>query len=234
MRAADRSLMPVVILEFDDVLAETRPHRLAALRAALKREGMELGEERFEALCPGLSFEAALHALSRSGDTFLEPVAQSLAAHHADREFATTAARGFRLAPGARDFVLASAGVARLAIVTRSSRRDVDVTLALSDLTQAFECVIALEDYSGAEPSPTPFTSVITRLASRSAVTIGDSVALVASINAVAAARAARFRPIVVGPVLPNVAFAGDACLPTIEGVRVHDLVRLAEQARAK
>ena len=234
MPAADRTYLPVILLEFDDVLAETRAHRLAALRAALAPDGVQLGEERYEALCPGLSFEAALSALTRSGDTLLDPTALGLAALRADREFSAIVALGLRLAPGARDFVLASAGIARLGIVTRSARRDVEVTLAMAGLTDAFDCVIAREDYSGAEPSPLPYGESIGRMAERHPVTIGNCPALVASLNAVAAARAARFRPFVVGPVSAIVARAGDAHLPTLEGVGVPDLVRMVEAVRAR
>jgi beta-phosphoglucomutase-like phosphatase (HAD superfamily) len=228
---------PTIFLDFDDVLAETRAPRLAALRDALSVEGVEFSDERFDDACSGLSFagaaRAALRVASVTGRSADETTIE-LAALRAGRAFGESAARGLPLAPGAATFVRDAAGVARLGIVTRAPRRDVDLVLSFSGLADSFECVVAAEDYTGPEPASDPFDAAIGRMARGRPVTIGEGIALVASLNAVAAARAARLHPIVVGPVSPALAFAGDGYLTSLEGATVRDLVRLAAGAGAR
>jgi beta-phosphoglucomutase-like phosphatase (HAD superfamily) len=224
---------PLILMEFDDVLAMTRPHRLDALRAALAAEGASLTDEVFDGQCAGLSFAEAGRAALRAAGAAVDELSIELVALRADRAFGAITSRGLSLSPGASTFVRNAEGSARLGIVTRAARRDVESVLALADLGDAFECVVAREDYSGPEPSPDPFEQAVVRMASRGAVTIGEGLALVASLNGVAAARAARLHPVVVGPVGPAVAFAGDAFVPSLDGVRVYDLLRLSAGARS-
>lgn len=225
---------PIIFLDFDDVLAETRAPRLAALRGALAPEGVEFSDEQFDDACLGLSFAAAARAAIRAANVIghaADETAIELAALRAARAFGESTARGLPLAQGAAEFVRAAAGVARLGIVTRAPRRDVDLVLSFSGLADSFECVVSAEDYTGAEPASEPFDTAIGRMARGQPVVLGGGIALVASLNAVAAARAARLHPIVVGTVSPTLAFAGDGYLPSLDGVTVRDLVRLAAGA---
>jgi beta-phosphoglucomutase-like phosphatase (HAD superfamily) len=228
---------PIILLEFDDVLAETRTPRLAALRDALAIEGVEFSDEVFDSVCRGLSFAAAARAAIRVANVAgraADETTIELAALRATRTFGELVARGLPLAPGAAALVRAAAGIARLGIVTRSPRRDVDLVLSFSGLADSFECVVAAEDYNGPEPASDPYDIAVGRMARGQAVTIGDGIALVASLNAVAAARAARLHPIVVGAVSPSLAFAGDGYLTSLDGASVRDVVRLAAGAGAR
>jgi beta-phosphoglucomutase len=225
---------PIIFLDFDDVLAETRAPRLAALRGALAVEGVEFSDESFDSACLGLSFAAAARAAIRIATVAgasVDETTVELASLRAARAFGESTARGLPLAPGAAEFVRACAGLARLGIVTRAPRRDVDLVLSFSGLADSFECVVSAEDYAGQEPASDPFDIAIGRMARGEPVTIGGGIALVASLNAVAAARAARLHPIVVGPVSPSLAFAGDAYLTSLEGASVKNLTRLAAGA---
>jgi len=228
--------LPLVLIEFDDVLAETRAPRSAALRGALAAEGVELSADDYDSACTGLSFAAGARAAIRlagiagraADETTIE-----LAALRATRAFGESVARGIPLTSGAPAFVRGAAGKARLGIVTRSPRRDVELVLSLSGLGDAFECVVAAEDYTGPEPSSAPYDTAFVRMSEGRAVRIGGNIALVACLNAVAAARAARLSPIVVGTVSPTVAFAGDGYIPTLEGTTVRDVLRIGAAAEA-
>ncbi len=225
---------PIIFLDFDDVLAETRAPRLAALRGALSVEGVEFSDDSFDDACLGLSFAGAARAAIRVANITgraADETTIELAALRAARAFGESTARGIPLARGASDFVRGSAGVARLGIVTRAPRRDVDLVLSFSGLADSFECVVSAEDYTGQEPASDPFDIAIGRMARGQPVTIGGGIALVASLNAVAAARAARLHPIVVGPVSPALAFAGDGYLTSLQGATVANLMRLAAGA---
>ena len=225
--------LPIILLEFDDVFASTRALRAGALRSALAVDGLSLTDDMYETSCAGLSFAAAARAACRVARGGADETTVELAALRADREYARCAARGIALAAGAADFVRGAAGAARLGLVARSARRDVSLLLTFAGLDDAFECVITEEDCTGPEPSPDPFAKARTRLARRSPVAQDEGVALVASVGAAAAARAARFRPIVVGPVPSALAFAGDGWLATLDGVRVADVMRIGEGAQA-
>ncbi len=225
-------LLPLILLEFDDVLVETRRRRASALRGALAPAGVQLTDETFESVCDGLSFAGAARMAFRSAGTPADETAIELAALVASRTFSRMVADGAPLAAGAGRFVQDAAGRARLALVTRASRRDVDALLSLAGLTDAFECTVTAEDYAGPEPSPDPYHEAITRMSGRAPVAMDDVTALVASLNAVAAVRAAHIPPIVVGPVAPNLAFAGAAYLTSLQDVTVRDVVRLAAAGR--
>jgi beta-phosphoglucomutase-like phosphatase (HAD superfamily) len=227
----------IIFLDFDDVLAETRAPRLAALRDALAIDGVEFSDEVFDDACSGLSFAAAARAAIRSANVSgrtADETTVELTALRASRAFGESVARGLPLARGAAALVRGAAGLARLGIVTRAPRRDVELVLSFSGLADSFECVVAAEDYGGPEPASDPFDIAIGRMARGRAVTIGEGIALVASLNAVAAARAARLHPIVVGAVSPALAFAGDGYLASLEGASVRDLLRLAAGAGAR
>lgn len=222
--------LPLVLLEFDDVLAETRGPRAAALRGALAAEGVELSDDSLDDACCGLSFAAAARAAIRVSSVTSRAVDETsieLAALRAARAFGESAARGLPLARGIPAFVRSAAGIARLGIVTRAPRRDVELILSFSGLADSFECVVTAEDYTGPEPASDPFHVAFSRMSEGRAVRLGGNIALVASLNGVAAARAARFRPVVVGPVSPTLAFAGEGYLPTLDGTTVRDVLRL-------
>jgi beta-phosphoglucomutase-like phosphatase (HAD superfamily) len=223
---------PLILLEFDDVLVETRSRRAAALRSALAPLGVELSDETFETMCDGLSFAGAARMAFRAANAVADETAIELAALQAGRAFSQSVAGGAPLARGAGEFVRNAGGRARLGLVTRAPRRDVDALLALAGLADSFECVVTAEDYSGPEPSPEPYEVAVMRMAHRAAVVMGETIALVASLNAVAAARAARVQPIVVGEVSPTLAFAGDGYIVSLRDTAVRDVLRLAAAGR--
>ena len=57
--------LPLILIEFDDVLAETRTPKFSALRGALATEGIELSSDDYDRACSGLSFAAAARAAIR-------------------------------------------------------------------------------------------------------------------------------------------------------------------------
>jgi beta-phosphoglucomutase-like phosphatase (HAD superfamily) len=110
----------------------------------------------------------------------------------------------------------------------------VELVLSFSGLADSFECVVAAEDYTGPEPASDPFDRAVFRMSEGRAVRVGGNIALVASLNAIASARAARLHPIVVGPVSPTLAFAGEGYVPTLDGTTVHDILRIGAGAEAQ
>jgi hypothetical protein len=85
----------------------------------------------------------------------------------AERAFAEQVGKGLTLAPGARAFVEHAHGRARLAVVTRASRREVEFVLQLAGLASAFECVVSADDAPAPPPSPARHEAALARLARR-------------------------------------------------------------------
>ena len=224
---------PIIILDFDDVLVETRAPKLAALRAAFAHDGVAIDDDLLDAICLGVSIPAGVRGAYRQANVPADETMIDLAALRADRAFAAASQHGLPLAPGAMDFVRNASGHVRLAIVTSARRRDVEALLEFAGLRDAFECVLTADDHAGAEPSPDPYDAALFRLAHGESIRAGDETAMVASLNATAAARAALLRVVVIGPVSPAVAFAGDGYLPSLQGVSVADVVRLSRRAEA-
>lgn len=220
-------------MDFDDVLVETRAPKLAAVRGALAHDGVAISDELFDTGCLGVSVATAVRNGYRLANVMADETMIELAALRADRAFAADVQRGLPLAPGAAAFVRGAAGQVRLAIVTGAARRDVELLLGLSDLCDLFDCVLTADDHSGAEPSPDPYDAAAFRLAHGEAILAGGGTAMIASLNAAAAARAARLRVVVTGPVSPALAFAGDAYFASLEGVSAADVLRLSRRAEA-
>lgn len=224
---------PVIILEFDDVLVETRAPKLVALRTTFAQDGVSIDDGLLDTVCLGVSMAAAVRNAYRQANVPADETTIELAALRADRAFAAASQHGLPLAPGAREFVLNAAGQVRLAIVTSARRRDVEALLEFAGLRELFECVLTADDHAGAEPSPDLYDAALFRLAYGESVRSGGETAMVASLNAIAAARAARLNVVVVGPVSPTLAFAGDGYLASLQGVTVADAVRLSRRVEA-
>jgi beta-phosphoglucomutase-like phosphatase (HAD superfamily) len=221
-------MSPIILMDFDDVLISMRAERIAAMRRALQEDGIALKDEMYDSFADGLSFTGGVRAIYSWAGTPDDETGIELAALRAGDAFSDAVHRAPRLAPGARDFVLRAAGQARLGIVTRAERRHVEPVLRTAELSDAFECVITADEYAGPEPSAEPFSLALTRLAHRGGVRAGEEIALVASLSAVAASRAAGMLPVVVGPVASPVAFAGNGYLATLEGTSIADVLRIS------
>jgi len=221
-------MSPIVLMDFDDVLIAMREPRIAALRRALVDDGIELTDDAYDSVADGLSFVGGVRASYAWAGRPDDETGIELTALRAGDFFSDAIHRAPRLAPGASDFVLRAAGQARLGIVTRAERRHVEPVLRLAELGDAFECVITADEYAGPEPSPDPYLLALTRLARRGGARAGEEIALVPSLRAVAAARAAAIHPVVVGPVASPVAFAGNGYLATLEGASIADVLRIS------
>jgi beta-phosphoglucomutase-like phosphatase (HAD superfamily) len=218
-------IRPVLLLECDDILVETRSARIAAIRAAIAPDGATLTDERYDMVCAGLSNAAAVRGAYRAAGIVADETAIELAALRADAALTATLRAGATLAPGAVAFVRGAVGHVRLGLVTRLPRRVVAALVEQAELDGCFDCVIAAEDHVGAEPSPEPWLAAVQRIAARAPVRVGDELALVASLNGVAGARAARMHPVVVGDGAPTVAFSGDLFVPSLVGASATALV---------
>jgi HAD superfamily hydrolase (TIGR01509 family) len=212
-------MIEAVLFEFDGVLADTHDARRRALLDTLEEDGVIVGVVDYADWCASLPVRAAVRtALARSGvpadDTRVD-----LTAARADRKFRALLESGLSLVPGARALVDSMQGQARLGLVSRAARRDIEHALGLAQLDYAFEFVISDDDPFAAKPSPEPYLAALERLARRRPVSGAHVVALEDSIAGVRSANAAGLRCAVVGTLPVHLAVNADALIPSLAGL---------------
>ena len=225
-------MVDVVLFEFEGVIAETRERRTAALRRSLADDDIHVSDDEIAQCWRALPSRAAAAALlDRRGDR-VDEVMLDLIALRADRYFGEEASGGLTLVPGARECVARLEGKARLGIVTRASRRDVDHTLALADLAFAFECIVTSDEMLEQKPSPIGYERALERLSRRGAVNRECVIALEDGPAGIRAARAAGIRCVAVGPLTAEVAMDADGYIKTLEHVTLERLRELGGARR--
>ena len=211
--------MQIVLLEFEGVLAETTPHRVAALREALLVDGLSLDDDTWTEHCLGLPVDAAVLAARNARGAPDAPVAAEVCRLRAERGFSQRISRGLLMQPGGLALVQALRTQARLALVTRASRRDVDFVLTLAGLADTFTCVVTADDRADGKPSPAPYTLALEKLTRTAPVVLADALAFEDARPGIRAARAAGVRTVAVGPLPLHHAMEADAFFPTLAGL---------------
>lgn len=210
-----------VLLEFEGVVADTFRARREALDTALATEGVVLADEEYWDLCAGWPNAAAVRAVAQERQLALDETALDLLALAADRAYTAHVGKGVILIDGARPALERLAGRARVAIVSRLRRSDLDVLISLAKLDHVFTFVIGAEDASPGKPGARPYQMAINRLGKvrRSPVGALPIVALEDGIAGIRSARGAGLPCVAVGPVPAHVALEADAWLESITGL---------------
>ncbi len=182
-----------VLFDFDGTLADTENVHVAAWQRTLARMGWELADE------------AAARAAEIDDRYFLQELFSRRKIEGADidgwirrkqevAEMMLADAR--RLYPGVVELVhsLRKKKV-RLAVVTTTWRRNVEVVLGAAGLIEAFELIVGKEDVAAVKPSPDAYDSRLGRLE----VPAKQTVALEDSPTGLASARAAGIEAVAVG-----------------------------------
>lgn len=192
-------MIDAVLCELEGVLIDSGAQRRRALQRALADEGLALADSVYEGHCArrstGLAIEAALRALDVGDDPVLPELLALGASHHFNRE----AARGVMLAPGSAAFLEAARAVTRVALVTRATRRETELLLAVAGLESAFECVICADDASTPKPAGAIYEAALARLGRRRGIDRRRTLALEDGLDGIRAAGATGVRCIAVG-----------------------------------
>jgi beta-phosphoglucomutase len=226
-------MIDAVLFEFDGVIADTRPARRRALIDTIESDGVSLSPEEYDEHCAGLPVRAAIRVAFGLRGIPIDDTAIELAGMRADRRFATLVETGISLAEGAAAAVESLHGSTRLGIVSRAARADIDHVLALAQLDHAFEFIIADDDAFAPKPSPAPYLGALDRLARRRPVGPRNVVALEDGPAGIRAAKTARLRCAVVGPLPMHLAMDADALIPSLAGLTLRSLDSVTQDAHA-
>jgi HAD superfamily hydrolase (TIGR01509 family) len=224
--------MQVVLLEFEGILADTTPHRLAALRDALLADGLALDEETWAEHCLGLSVEGSAIAARRALGAADDPVAVEVTRLRAEKAFTQRISRGLLMHPGGLALLQALRTQARLALVTRASRRDVEFVLTLANLTDVFTCIVTADDKVAAKPDPAPYALALERMNRTAAISAADALTFEDARPGIRAARAAGVRSVAVGPLPLHHAMEADAYFPSLTGLSFDQMRALVRGGR--
>jgi beta-phosphoglucomutase-like phosphatase (HAD superfamily) len=207
--------LPVLLFEFEGVLAETAAMRDAALAEALAAEGIALNTDLL-ALARGRTFEDGIRRIREAAGAPDDPTALELGRLRAERSFAARLGKGVTLAEGLRPALERLSAMARLALVTRAARRDVEFVLQLGALDGVFRPIVAQEDTPAAKPARAPFDAALRRVGQLFPGQILRGVAIEDCLVGVHAAREAGLLTVLVGVHPPQDAMEADCWVETL------------------
>lgn len=207
--------VPVLLLEFEGVLADTASLRTAALAEALAVDGIALNADLLR-LAQGRTTEDAVRLIRDADGAPDDETALELCRLRAERNFAERAGKGIKLQPGTREALEKLTTCGRLALVTRASRREVEFVLDLAGLEALFRPVIAIEDARPGKPSLAPYTTAMQRVADLFPGQVLRGLAVEDSVVGVRAARAAGLATVIVGDVQPQDAMEADSWVESL------------------
>jgi beta-phosphoglucomutase-like phosphatase (HAD superfamily) len=220
---------PVLLLEFDDLLVGTRAVRFAALREALRADGVTLDEDGFDARCAGLTLDEAVRAAARGTPLELDETGLELAARRAEALQSSVASRGLALMPGIADFVRHASSRAVIGLVAAQSRSAVMQLLELAGLTDHFSHVGCEDDGGPRATLAERWQGVRRRLLARVAIQDVPTaiIALCGTGAGIEAARGPGVRVFAAGAIAAPIAFRSDGWIPTLEQVTLSELLAM-------
>jgi beta-phosphoglucomutase len=193
-----------VLFDFDGVIADTENVHVTAWQRTMSRLGWELTDEAAtrSAEIDDRAFLAELFAGQKIEDGDLDGWLR-----HKQELAESLLADAPRIYPGVVPLVeaLRSKGI-RLAVVTTTWRRNVEVVLDAAKLADAFELIIAKEDVAAFKPAPDGYRLALERLRLKAS----EAVAIEDSPSGLEAARGAGIRVVAVGHRRPAGDWAGD------------------------
>jgi beta-phosphoglucomutase-like phosphatase (HAD superfamily) len=212
-------MVDAVLLEWEGVLADTRPARRDALRLALAAEGIAHTLSDDDEQLRGLGLAGSVRAVLRHIGCSDHTLAGLLVARAA-RAFGETIASGLVLRPDALAFVQRMQGRVRVAMVTRAARAETDQLLRLGGLADAMTTVITADDVPDDAPAASAYQLAFGRLSRVRTLEPWQAVAVVDAAPCIRAARAAGVRVLAVGAPAHE-AIDADAAVDSLEGVEL-------------
>ena len=170
-----------ILFDFDGVLADTEPVHFAAWAEALAPLGVTLDWDFFRDHCIGIDDRAMVHLLAERPDPPLDW--ESLWACHPEKSALfrqrTLAAPPF--APELGGFLKRLHGTYKLAVVTASSRADIEPLLEAGGLSGYFDALVCGKEAGRNKPAPDPYLRGAALLEAKNPLVVEDSEAGMAS-----------------------------------------------------
>ena len=226
--------VPVLLVEFEGVIADTAVMRESALAGWLEAEGVAHSPALL-ALGRGYSTEDAVRRMRRGAGLADDETAVELGRLRVEKSVAARASKGLNVRPGLRETLERLAACARCAIVTRASHREVDFVLSLMNLDGIFRPVIAVEDAAPPKPATEPYFTALARIEQLFPGQQLRALAVEDSVVGVRAAREAGIASVAVGALAAHEALEADAWVESLADLtpaRVRELTGVSTSGR--
>jgi HAD superfamily hydrolase (TIGR01509 family) len=196
-----------ILFDFDGVIVDSEPVHFACWRDALAPIGVEMARSFFDEYCVGLDDRSVMALLAPRCDPprqFDELWAQ----HPLKKEmFRARMLANPPFAPGVAELLNGLHARYKLALVTSSTRSEIEPVLAAGGLAPCFDAMVCGREAGALKPAPEPYLLAARLLGASCPLAVEDSEPGAAS------ARAAGF-PVVA---VPNAAGMPDAVRRTLE-----------------
>ncbi len=212
--------VPVLLVEFEGVIAETATMRCEAIVESLVVEGLTVGRSDLASLL-GHTTEEAVRRARRAVGAQDDETAVELARLRAERAFATRIGKGLTLRSEIRPTLERLAASCRLALVTRASRREVEFVLGLAGLDGLFRPIIAVEDAVPPKPDRAPYLAALARIGQLFPGQQLKPLAVEDHLVGIRGARAAGIPSVAVGPLPAHEALEADAWVESLSELTV-------------
>ena len=214
-----------VLMELEGVIVETYDARRTALLRALADDGISISALDYDDVAHGLPVRGAVRAAIAAADEQMDDTGMELVALRAERYFADILSGGMTLTDGAREALAALHAVARLGLVTRAARREVEPMLDAAETSFLFECVVTADDVPDRpKPDPASYLSAVGRLERRRSISAREVIALEDGRAGIRSARGAGLRCVAVGSVPAFRALDADGYLPTLRDATLESI----------
>ena len=163
-----------VLFDLDGTLVDTERENVESVVLAARRWQVELGDD-IRKFIVGHSWNEIHARIQR--ECGLQVAMSVLIAAAVEEKRALFATQGYQALPGALALVDRLLGRAGLAVVSGSSKVEVQETIAGIGLTQSFQYLLGAEDYSRGKPHPEGYLSAMRLLgvAPRACIVIEDA-----------------------------------------------------------
>jgi beta-phosphoglucomutase len=164
-----------ILFDFDGVLMDSEPEHYHAWSEALRPLGFRMDWKTWAAHCIGASDPATMEILARLSEPPLE-LEQIAACYPLKQELFRARLEGEPpFAPGIREFVRWLDGRYRLAVVTSSSRPEVEPLLVRGAIRNHFGALVCGEDVERTKPAPDAYLLAARLLDVRRPLVVEDS-----------------------------------------------------------
>jgi len=172
-----------ILFDFDGVLADTEPVHFASWAEALQPLGIRITWEMFEKYCIGIPDRQVAEFFRKLVDPPLDYAAVWAQKPLKRRLFLTKVKQKPPFSDHVIEFVKSLADY-KLAVVSASSRVELEPALEAAGILGCFGAVIGTEDVERTKPAPDPYLRAIELLGVRRGLAVEDSEAGIASATA--------------------------------------------------
>lgn len=163
-----------ILFDFDGVLADTEPLHWQCWNETLRPLGLQVRWEEYQRHCVGISDRDFLLRLGSLGNP-PRSVEELLPYYPLKKELFRKHATAGGLVPAELKALLGEIPPQRLAVVTSSSRQEIEPILHAEQIHHRFGAAVYGDDVSRLKPDPEPYLLAMQRLGVSSAIALEDS-----------------------------------------------------------